>query len=110
MKPATGITLIALTAIAMFAQQPQLQRMPSHQMFEVASAFPRETSPGQYAQVDPQELQRLSAEGWELVGVTPYIYRNEEHANGEMHGPKPVVTQVYPAYFFKRLRSAPLTR
>jgi len=44
------------------------------------------------------------AQGWELVGVTPFVYRNEERNNGEMHGPKPVVTQTYPAYFFKRQR------
>ena len=38
------------------------------------------------------------------TGVAPFIYRNEEHNNGEMRGPKPVVTQTYPAYFFKRPR------
>ena len=31
----------------------------------------------------------------------PYIYRNEERGN-DTSKPKPVVTQTYPAYFFKR--------
>jgi hypothetical protein len=70
----------------------------------MASVFPRETKPGEYEQADPEHLQKLSSQGWELVSVTPYVYRNEEHNNGEMKGPKPVVTQVYPAYFFRRAR------
>jgi hypothetical protein len=40
-----------------------------------------------------------------LVSVMPYVYRNEERGP-ELQGPKPVVTQTYPAYFFKRLRVA----
>jgi hypothetical protein len=31
----------------------------------------------------------------------PYVYRNEEHGDESNH-PRPVVTQTYPAYFFKR--------
>ena len=58
-----------------------------------------------YRQVDQSELQTLSNQGWELVAVMPYIYRNEEHGPG-LQGPKPVVTQTYPAYFFKRQRLA----
>jgi hypothetical protein len=70
---------------------------------EVRSVFPREYSPGLYTQVDQSELQNLAQQGWELVSVMPYIYRNEERGP-ELHGPKPVVTQTYPAYFFKRVR------
>jgi hypothetical protein len=97
------LALASFAAIAFLFAQP---RMPNqaHAPFEMLSVFPRETSPGQFQQVDQSELRNLAEQGWELVGVTPFIYRNEEHNNGEMHGPKPVVTQTYPAYFFKRMR------
>ena len=76
---------------------------------EVHSVFPREYSPGLYHQVEQTELQNLAQQGWELVSVMPYIYRNEEHGT-DLNGPKPVVTQTYPAYFFKRVRGAPARR
>ncbi|MDE3196231.1 MAG: hypothetical protein KGN84_07800 [Acidobacteriota bacterium] len=107
------LTLIALLAGALlmvFAQRPpwidQASPAAGRTPYEVLSVFPRESSPGEYAQVEQRELRSLAADGWELVGVTPYVYRNEEHRNGEMRGPKPVVTQTYPAYFFKRMRLA----
>jgi hypothetical protein len=71
--------------------------------FEVHSVFPRETAPGKYEQVDQRTLQQLAEQGWELVSVMPFIYRNEERGP-ELPGPKAVVTQTYPAYFFKRTR------
>ena len=74
---------------------------------EVQSVFPREVSPGKYEQVDQRLLQGLGDQGWELVSVTPYVYRNEERGP-EMPGPRAVVTQTYPAYFFKRVRATPL--
>jgi len=74
-------------------------------LYEVRSVFPREISPAQYQQVEPRELQMLADQGWELVGVVPYIFKNEEHGTPEM-APRPMVTQTYPAYFFKRLRVA----
>ena len=77
--------------------------VPGYAPLEVRSVFPRETSPGKYEQVRQEELQSLATQGWELVSVMPYIYRNEEHGP-ETPGPRPVVTQTYPAYFFKRLR------
>jgi hypothetical protein len=113
------LALIGLAALALlFAQQGALN--PAHAPFEMLSVFPRETSPGQFDQVDRSELRKLAEQGWELVGVTPFIYRNEEHKICEMHGPKPVVTLTCPAYFFKRpsalsaksctaVTSAPLT-
>jgi hypothetical protein len=52
--------------------------------------------------VDQRSLQSLADQGWELVSVMPYVYRNEERGP-ELQGPKPVVTQTYPAYFFKRV-------
>ncbi len=70
--------------------------------FELLSVFPREIAPGEYRQVDPAQLQSLSDQGWQLVSVAPYVYRNEEHqATGVA---KPLVTQVYMAYFFQRAR------
>lgn len=107
-----SITLVALVLSAfvfVFAQRrgPQAEQPNAalaHTQYDLLSVFPREVSPGQYEQVDQRELRSVAAEGWELVGVTPFVYRNEEHYNGEMHGPKPVITQTYPAYFFKRPR------
>ena len=69
----------------------------------MTSLMPRETSPAQYKQVEAREVQTLAGEGWELVAVVPYIYKNEERGTPDM-APRPMVTQVYPAYFFKRLK------
>jgi hypothetical protein len=99
------VLIVCSAALGLVAQQ-RYAATPSLPGFEVTSLLPRETSPGHYRQVEDSSLQELAAKGWELVGVTPYVYRNEEHDNGEMHGPKPVVTQVYPAYYFKRLRAS----
>jgi hypothetical protein len=71
--------------------------------YEVRSLFPRETSPAQYQQVDARDIQNLAGEGWELVAVVPYIYKNEERGTPDL-APRPMVTQTYPAYFFKRVR------
>src|SRR5882762_2921679 len=81
------------------------QRGPNgdHPAYEVRSVFPRETSPGQYRHVEQRELEALADQGWELVSVMPYIYKNEERGNDNTK-PKPMVTQTYPAYFFKRPR------
>jgi len=101
MRRIIALSVVALAAALLYAQQ---QRESLHPSYEMMSALPREMAPGQYAQVDPNTLQSLSAQGWELVSAVPFIYRNEEHDNGQMHGPKPVVTQVYPAYYFRRPR------
>lgn len=95
--------LLAGMAAGFILWSQQREQAPVYQSFEVYSAFPREVSPGIYAQVEQRQLQTLSEQGWELVGVTPYIYRNEEHPDGEFR-PKLVVTQTYPAYFFRRVR------
>jgi hypothetical protein len=100
MKPTLIVATLALAGLFLSAQTLREARSG----FEMTSVFPRETSPGQYAQADQEQLRTLSAQGWELVSAVPFIYRNEEHNNGQMNGPKPVVTQVYPAYFFKRAR------
>jgi hypothetical protein len=96
---ATGI-LMSFAAAFLWAQY---RIVPDGVRYDVRSVFPRETTPGKYEQVDQRALQTLADQGWELVSVTPYVYRNEEHGP-EFQGPKPVVTQTYPAYFFKRVR------
>jgi hypothetical protein len=103
MKRIVVISLFALAAgIFLFAQQHN--QPTQHAPLEVRAVFPRETLPGQYQQIDQRELDALAEQGWELVSVMPFVYRNEEHNNGEMKGPKPIVTQTYPAYFFKRVK------
>ena len=72
--------------------------------YEFLSVFPAETAPGQYQQVPDAQLQQLAAQGWELVSVSTFVLRNEEHDSGDLY-PRTVVTQAYPAYFLKRLRT-----
>ena len=91
--------LLASAGALLFAQHQS-----DSPAWEVRSVFPRETSPAQYEQVPQRDLQRLADEGWELVSVTPYVYRNEERGGSNVN-PKPVVTQTYPAYFFKRAKT-----
>ena len=79
------------------------QRVTPKDQYELKLVFPREISPARYEQVDARELQILADQGWELVSVMPYIYRNEERGTPEM-APRPMVTQTYPAYFFKRMK------
>ncbi len=93
------VAFFGLAAIFMLHAQ---QRAAPY-AFDVLSVLPKEYSPGQYAQVDQRELQALSEQGWELVSVTPFLYRNEEHGPVGQ-GVRPVVTQSYPAYYFKRVR------
>ena len=93
---------LAIVAAALIWAQ-QIKNPPQvYAPFEVRSVFPRETSPAMYEQVPSQEIQSLAAQGWELVSVVPYVYRNEERGNALNN--KPAVTQTYPAYFFKRVR------
>ena len=96
--------LFLMAAAFVWAQRDRIASIvPEPVRMEVRSVFPREVTPGKYEQVDQRTLQQLADQGWELVSVMPYIYRNEERGP-EMQGPKPVVTQTYPAYFFKRVR------
>ncbi|HEY3822915.1 MAG TPA: hypothetical protein VGL82_00060 [Bryobacteraceae bacterium] len=97
-----AIVLFAAAASLVWAQREWVTHEGLSHM-EVRSVFPREVTPGKYEQVDQRSLQMLADQGWELVSVMPYIYRNEERGP-ELQGPKPVVTQTYPAYFFKRVR------
>jgi hypothetical protein len=104
-----ALALLLTAAILVWAQRERFAIPSPYPQLEVRSVFPREISPGKYEQVEQRELQTLAQQGWELVSVMPYIYRNEEHGP-ELQGPKPVVTQSYPAYFFKRVRLLPPAR
>src|SRR5690348_14549092 len=104
MRRTTIVCAVLIAAVALlWAQRDRTSDLPP---YEVRSVLPRETSPAQYRQVEERELQALSDQGWELVSVMPYIYKNEERGTPEM-APRPMVTQTYPAYFFKRLKQRP---
>ena len=94
----------AVGVAAVLALRAQRDALPAYSPFEVKAVFPREVSPARFEQVDDRELQTLAGQGWELVSVMPYIYRNEERGSPSVT-PRPMVTQTYPAYFFKRLRN-----
>ena len=94
--------MVLIAAVAIVWAQQSKAPAAVYAQYEVRSVFPRETSPATYEQVSQQELQSMAAQGWELVSVTPYVYRNEER--GTASNNKPAVTQTYPAYFFKRVK------
>jgi len=96
-----SLTLLTAALTFVWAQQGK-PPAPAYSQYEVRSVFPREISPAMYEQVSQQEIQSLAGQGWELVSVVPYVYRNEER--GTASNNKPAVTQTYPAYFFKRIR------
>ncbi len=94
---AAGVTAV----LALLAQR---EAPPAYSPYEVKALFPHEVAPARFEQVEDRELQKLAGEGWELVSVMPYVYRNEERGSPSVT-PRPMVTQTYPAYFFKRIRS-----
>jgi hypothetical protein len=96
-----SVTLLIAAGAFVWAQQGKTPA-PAYPQYEVRSVFPRETSPAIYEQVSQQEIQSLAGQGWELVSVVPFVYRNEER--GPALNNKPAVTQTYPAYFFKRIK------
>jgi hypothetical protein len=103
MKRIMGVSLtFVMAAVAVIWAQQTKTPAAVYAQYEMRSVFPRETSPAMYEQVPQQELQTLASQGWELVSVTPYVYRNEERGGAANN--KPAVTQSYPAYFFKRVK------
>ncbi len=98
------ILVAAVGVAAVLALRAQRETPPAYSPYEVKAVFPREVSPARFEQVDDRELQVLAGQGWELVSVTPYVYRNEERGSAAVT-PRPMVTQTYPAYFFKRIRN-----
>jgi hypothetical protein len=97
-----SLTLLMAAVAFISAQQGKAPAAAVYTQYEVRSVFPRETSPAMYEQVSQQEVQTLASQGWELVSVIPFVYRNEER--GPALNNKPAVTQTYPAYFFKRVK------
>ena len=70
--------ILGLAAISLFFTRQQHAQVPVPAAFEVHSVFPRENPPGFCQQVEPRELQALADQGWQLVSVMPFVYRNEE--------------------------------
>ena len=97
MRQSIVVIAICAAGVALWAQR---ERVVEHPAYEIRAVFPRETAPAMYQQVDPRELQALADQGWELVGVVPYIYKNEERGTPAM-APRPMATQTYPAFYFK---------
>ena len=79
MTRSTLVVAVCVTTAALLWAQ-QRGRYADHPPHEVKSVFPEETSPGKYRHVEQRELEALADQGWELVSVMPYIYRNEERA------------------------------
>lgn len=109
MRMGTRILILATAAVlgtsalvwAQLKDGPPGRRDTARAQWEFKAVFPQEISPARYRQVAVSELDFISRDGWELVSVTPYVYMNEERGPD---GRKLVVTQTYPAYFFKRPR------
>lgn len=97
---AAGVLIIFAAALVLRGQRARRE----YPVWEVRVLSPREVSPARHQQVDQWELDRAGDQGWELVSVAPHVYQNEERGPD---GQKKVVTQVYPAYYFKRLKPAP---
>ena len=97
-----SIVLLVLGGAAIALLLAQRERAPVHAPYEFKALLPREVLPAQYQQVEQRDLESVTDQGWELVSVMPFVYRNEER--GHALNNKPAVTQTYPAYFFKRLK------
>jgi hypothetical protein len=101
------LSLAFLLATVLLLAQPQRPRpatTPSGQypQWEVKVLEPHEVAAGRYQQVRPYELDELASDGWELVAMTNFVLRNEEHEGPK--GERPMVTQAYQSYAFKRLK------
>jgi hypothetical protein len=97
------IVLCALGAVGLALLMAQRERTPTYPPYEFKALLPHEFAPAQYHQVEQRELESTAEQGWELVSVVPYIYKNEERGSVTL-APRPIVTMTYPAYYFKRLR------
>ncbi len=96
------LLMAALAAVILLAAQMARPRKTDFPPWEVKVVQPLEISPARYRQVTERELNDLAYQGWELVGIAPYTYLNEERGKE-----KTMVTQTYPTYIFKRLRKEP---
>ncbi|MCC6539494.1 MAG: hypothetical protein IT162_18220 [Bryobacterales bacterium] len=99
------LAVVALAAVGLVAQTTRGARPSTgrqHPEWEVRILHPHEVAAGRYSQVRPYEIDQMAAEGWELVSVSTYVLRNEEHEGPK--GERPMVTQAYLSYAFKRLK------
>jgi hypothetical protein len=97
-----AIAGVCLLVVLLAAQQrSSTKQLVEYPEYEVRVMQPREISPARYLQVSEGELDQAAREGWELVAVVPFALANEERGND---APKAIVTQTYPAFYFKRLR------
>ena len=103
MKLASGITLcLALAGLLVWGQRARdAMPHPNTPTWEYRALVPEEISVGHYKQVEWFDVQSLGLQGWELVSVTSYVIRNDEH-KGKVEGMPRIVTQNYMAYYFKR--------
>ena len=95
-----GLAVVVLVAAQMVPLRKG--RSSDYPPWEVKVVQPYEISPARYRQVTERELNEVAVQGWELVGVAPYTYLNEERGQD-----RTMVTQTYPTYIFKRLRKEP---
>lgn len=105
MKQFTARLLLGLVltmAVVAAAQVLRKGRPRDYPAWEVKVVQPVEVTPARYRQVTERELNDVADQGWELVGIAPYTYLNEERGKE-----KTMVTQTYPSYIFKRLRKEP---
>jgi len=93
---------LVVLAAALVLQGQRARR--DYPVWEMRALTPREVSPARHNPVEQWELERAGDQGWELVSVAPYVFQNEERGPD---GQKKVVTQVYPAYYFKRQKPLP---
>jgi len=103
------LTVALLAAAAVLAAQQAARPAPAARQYpqwEVKVLEPHEIAAGRYVQVRSYELDELASEGWELVGMANFILRNEEHEG--LKGERPMVTQGYMSYAFKRLKRDPI--
>ena len=103
----TLVVLLAILLLGVLQLAGQRQYVETAPQWDIELVLPREVSPARYAQVSDAELRRMTDQGWEPVGVTPYTLLNEERGP---EGRKLMVTQVYPAYMFRRLVERPVRR
>jgi len=103
--------LFALFTALVFAQRDRLAPPPNLPTWDYRVLAPQETAIGVYKQVDWYEVESLGSQGWELVSVSSWVLRNDEHRTepklGELKSAPRLVTQNYLAYYFKRPRPVP---
>lgn len=95
--------LLVVAAFALYGQRERLAPPPNTPTWEYRALTPHEISTAAFRQVEWFEVEALGNQGWELVSVTPFVIRNDEH-KPRAEGESKLVTQNYVAYYFKRQR------